>query len=418
MDEENVNDFTQSAIPTTGAPSLSQSIMPGLYSGIEKITQGQSNLAKREADKKKSVSGISENFEPEIVWDLEQEELDLYAKDWSDKLTTQAMQKDVDVDDLTYGPLANQVRDGKRDLTRLTKKSQENQTGYQKVSNQLQEQRGLKDKAKFDTDAMEDWLNRFKNAKTIEERNKMINNPDDSPYVPAYSEWDLATATKPLFSTDPATGMRYMDEEIWANRIKTYITGQDGEGYYNKHKQAGESPETFSARMAQKFGEDTQLVPDQNRYKPAPKPRSGSASSTKAQGKTITNPISFEGQTIDPVDVGTDYEYNTIEFKSTGKKDLVNAKGKTISGTPRGVILGKDGKKYIEVILEDKGVAYVPYEQGGNELLVLKETGAKDDAALNAMFKGNAKGKSSTSKSTTTTKKTAAEAMREAQGKN
>jgi hypothetical protein len=284
MEEENVNDFTKVAIPEY-AGSLSAAILPGFFAGVEKIGQGQANLAARESDKKRTVSGMSEDFEPEIVWDMDQEELNLAAKTFSDDLTTQAMAPDVDVDDLTYGPLAAKVRDGKRELTRLTKKAQENQAGYEKVYQELQQQQALKDKSKYDTAVMDDWLKRFKNAKTIEERNKMLNNPDDSPYAPAYSEWDLALATKPLYSTDPTSGMRYMDEEVWGNRIYTYITGQDGAGYYEKYKLPGESPETFADRMAQKFGEDTQLVPDIYRYKPPAKPKSGSGSgSSKSYG--------------------------------------------------------------------------------------------------------------------------------------
>jgi len=419
MEEENVNDFTQSPIPQ-GAVSLSEGILPGLFSGMSQIAQGQANLRALEEKKKREISTIASEFDPEDVWEVDQEELMRLAGDKAEEFTKAAGVPGVDLDDLQYGALAEVVRTGKKELTRATKKAEENQQGYKKILEEYNLQVGKGNNAAFDTAHMKDWLDRFKAAGSIEERNAMLNNPQDSPYVRNYNELDLAMHTKPGYARDAATGTRYIDEEDWANKILLYVEGQEGKGYYEKFKEDGETEEDFAIRMGERYANDVQFNPSIAYFKPPSTPRrSGGTSTKKVTGKTITNKIAFEGQTIDPVDVGTDYDHNLIEFKTTGKKDLVNAAGKTISGTPRGVILAKDGKKYIEVVLEDGGTSYVPANVAGNESLVLKETGAKDDAALNAMFKGNAKGKSTPSKSTSQApaKKTAAEAMREAQGK-
>lgn len=287
MEEENVNDFTQSPIPE-GPVSISQSVLPGLFSGIEKISQGQANLAQAERKKKEAIAEI--DFEPGVVWDKDQEQITKRAEELTDTWTTKAVNElkgEYNLDDLTYGPFAKEYKAAQREFERLTKRAQENQAGYQKVWEDYKKAQQQGDKSQFDISAMEDWINRFNAATTLEERNQMLNDPNDSPYQRNYTEWDLATTTKPLYNTDPTTGMKYMDEEVWGNRIYTYVTGQDGAGYYEKYKLPGESPEAFADRMAQKFGEDTQLVPDVFRYKPPAKPSgSGSGRGTKNYGFT------------------------------------------------------------------------------------------------------------------------------------
>lgn len=285
MEEENVNDFTQSPIPQ-GAVSLSEGILPGLFSGMSQIAQGQANLRALEEKKKREISTIASEFDPEDVWEVDQEELMRLAEKKSDEFTKAAGAPGVDLDNLQYGALADVVRAGKKELTRATTKAQENQKGYNKVLEDYNLQLGKGNNAAFDTAHMKDWLDRFKAKGSIEERNAMLNNPQDTPYVRNYNELDLATFTKPAYSTDPATGMRYMDEEIWGNRIYTYITGQDGAGYYDKYKQAGESPEAFADRMAQKFGEDTQLVPDIYRYNRPRQTTGGGSKTSKNYGFT------------------------------------------------------------------------------------------------------------------------------------
>lgn len=288
MEEENVNDFTNLAVPQyTG--SLSGAILPGLFAGMEKVGQGQAQkLTEQVQKKKKKDRALSDiDFDPGVVWDKDQEEITKKAEELTTAWTDKAVKGDYDVDELTYGPFAKEYKTAQRDFERLTKRAQENQDGYQKVWEDYKKAQQQGDKAQFDINAMEGWIDRFNNAKTLEERNKMLNDPDDSPYKRNYTEWDLATTTKPLYSTDPTSGMKYMDEEVWGNRIYTYITGQDGAGYYEKYKQPGESPEAFADRMAQKFGEDTQLVPDVFRYKPPAKTSgSGSGRGSKSYGFT------------------------------------------------------------------------------------------------------------------------------------
>lgn len=283
--EENVNDFTQSPIPQ-GAVSLSQGILPGLFSGMEKIAQGQSNLLNREEQKARAVNAIVDEFDPEYVWNIDQQELLDFAKLKADDFTDAVSVPGVDVEELNYGPLAQKVKKGQRELEMLTKKAQENKTGFDRVNEEYKKQLAAGDKAQFDIETMQNWIDRFQNAKSIQERNEMLRDKDDSPFKRNYTEIDLATTTKPLYSIDPANGMKYMDEEIWGNRIYTYIIGQDGAGYYEKFKQQGESPEAFAERMAQKFGEDTQLVPDIYRYNKPSAPKTGGGGSSKSYGFT------------------------------------------------------------------------------------------------------------------------------------
>ena len=235
MEEENVNDFTQSPIQQ-GAVSFSEGILPGLFSGMSQIAQGQANLGALEEKKKREISTIASEFDPEDVWEVDQEELMRLAEEKSKEFTNAAAVPGVDLDDLQYGALADVVRAGKKELTRATKKAQENQEGYNKVLEDYNLQVGKGNNAAFDTAHMKNWLDRFKAAKSIEERNAMLNNPQDSPYVRNYNELDLATFTKPGYTRDPATGTRYIDEGDWANKILLYIKGQEGKGYYDKFK--------------------------------------------------------------------------------------------------------------------------------------------------------------------------------------
>lgn len=291
MEEENVNDFTQSPIQQ-GAVSFSEGILPGLFSGMSQIAQGQANLRALEEKKKREIATIASEFDPEDVWEVDQEELMRLAEKKSDEFTKAAEAPGVDLDNLQYGALADVVRAGKKELTRATTKAQENQKGYNKVLEDYNLQLGKGNNAAFDTAHMKDWLDRFKAKGSIEERNAMLNNPQDSPYVRNYNELDLATFTKPGYSVDPTNGTRYIDEENWANKIFLYIKGQDGKGYYDKFKEDGETEEDFATRMGQRYAEDVQFNPTINYYRP-PRPQraSGSSSSSKANYGFDASPV-------------------------------------------------------------------------------------------------------------------------------
>ena len=436
MEEENVNDFTSLAVPDyTG--SLSAGILPGLFSGMDKIAQGQSNLA--QAERKKNLAIAEIDFDPGVVWDKDQAQITKKAEELTDIWTNKAMQGDYDVDDLTYGPFAREYKKAQREFDILTKRAEENQAGYQKVLDEYKKVSNQGDRAELDVDVMEDWIARFNNATTLEERNKMLNDPNDSPYQRNYSEWDLAIKTKPLYSTDPTNGMKYMDEDVWGNRIYTYITGQDGAGYYEKHKLPGESPETFADRMAQKFGEDTQLVPDVYRYN-RPRQQSGSGrgsrnygfianvdkatgpqySQSKAknilyiktpQGKPPSSKAGVVRQRKDP---------NTGQMIPTTEQITVNSIYYDANNALTVSIIRYD--KYGKQIGSGENVPYLENRTDYNNFAGFDLGKRLDDEiaaeeARQAKSGGGTKPAAKSSGSKSTAKKTAAQAMREAQGK-
>lgn len=283
MEEQDVNNFSQSVIPEFGT-SISAAIMPGIWEGVNKIAQGQANKAELERKKKQELASITEELDPEIVWEVDQGELLKFAKDKGGELTTEAMEKKYNMDELNYGKFAEKVKSTKKELSIKTKKAQENKAAFDKVQEEYKKQTGLGDDADFDLEHMDAWINKFKNAGSIEERNAMLRDTEYTPYKRNYALLDMALAMlpKPKSVTDASGATRvFVDEEAYANRIFEYVSSQDGEGYYEKFKNSGESPEAFAERMANKFINDDRIVSENFRASSPAKSGSGGGSTKK-----------------------------------------------------------------------------------------------------------------------------------------
>jgi hypothetical protein len=295
MEEQDVNNFSQSVIPEF-ATSVSAAVMPGIWEGVNRIVQGQANKAEQERRKNQEIASITEELDPEIVWEVDQEELLKFAEEKSGELTKEAMDKKYNMDELNYGDFAKKVKTTKTDLARKAKKAEENQKGFEKIQDDYEKQKAKGDDADFNLEKMKAWLDAFKNAKSIDERNAMLRDTDNTPYERNYTPLDLAKATmpKPSVESDEKGTRTFIDEEIWGNTILEYINSQDGEGYYEKFKNSGESPEAFSERMANRFVEDNTIVAEQFRSKRPPQ-SGGGGSGTKKVGfvaniEKATNP--------------------------------------------------------------------------------------------------------------------------------
>lgn len=286
MEEQDVNNFSQSVIPEFGT-SISATLMPGIWQGVNKIVQGQANKAELERKKKQELASIAEELDPAVVWELDQGDLLKFAEEKEAELTDEAVENKYNLDELNYGDFAKKVKDTKKELAIKTKKAEENQKGFQKVQDDYEKQKALGDKAQFDLEHMKAWLDKFKSAKSIEERNAMLRDTENTAYERNYALLDMAKATivKPDTTTDASGTTRvFVNEEKYANSIFQYISNQDGEGYYNKHKNSGETKEEFAERMANKFVNDDSIVPEQFRVRP---PRTSGSGGDKDSDKSI-----------------------------------------------------------------------------------------------------------------------------------
>ena len=157
MEEQDVNNFSQSVIPEFGT-SISATLMPGIWEGVNKIVQGQANKAEQERKKNQELASITEDLDPEVVWEVDQEELLKFAQEKSDELTTEAVENKYNVDELNYGDFAKKVKTTKTDLARKAKKAEENQTGFEEVQENYRKQKALGDDADFNLEKMKAWL--------------------------------------------------------------------------------------------------------------------------------------------------------------------------------------------------------------------------------------------------------------------
>jgi hypothetical protein len=142
---------------------------------------------------------------------------------------------------LNYGDFAKKVKSTKKELSSKAKKAEENQKGFEKIQDDYKKQLAQGDDADFNLEKMKAWLDAFKSAKSIDERNAMLRDTENTPYERNYTPLDLAKATmpKPSVESDEKGTRTFIDEEIWGNTILEYINSQDGEGYYEKLKNSG-----------------------------------------------------------------------------------------------------------------------------------------------------------------------------------
>lgn len=364
MEEQDVNNFSQSVIPEFGT-SISETLMPGIWEGVNKIVQGQANKAEQERKKNQEIASITEELDPEIVWEVDQEELLKFAQDKSDELTKEAMDKKYNMDELNYGDFAKKVKTTKTDLARKAKKAEENQKGFEKIQDDYKKQLALGDDADFNLEKMKAWLDAFKNAKSIDERNAMLRDTENTPYERNYALLDMALAMlpKPKTETDEKGVTRtFIEEQAYANRIFEYVSSQDGEGYYEKFKDPGENKEEFADRMANKFVNDDRIVSENYRAK-AEKTQSGSKGGTTAKYGFDVTP-SFDDKTSNIWLDKSTKENNKITFTAKNvnvglpKKDITlfnpkTGKNEVMKYSIVDAYYGSDNEIYLDLHLYD-----------------------------------------------------------------
>lgn len=426
MEEQDVNNFSQSVIPEFGT-SISATLMPGIWEGVNKIVQGQANKAELERKKKQELASIAEELDPAVVWELDQGEILKFAEEKEAELTDEAVKNKYDLDELNYGDFAKKVKNTKKELAIKAKKAEENQKGFDKVQEDYKIQKRRGDRAEFDLEHMEAWIDKFKSAKSIDERNAMIRDTDNSAYERNYALLDMAEAMlpKPDVTRDAnGTTRVFINEQAYANRIFEYISSQDGEGYYDKHKNPNETKEEFADRMANKFVNDDRIVSEQLRESP-PKTQSGSGGRTSAKYGFDVTP-SFDETTSDIWLDKSKKEKNKITFTAKNvnvglpKKDITlynpkTGKNEVMKYSIVDAYYGSDGEIYLDLHLYDTegkavsdskretGVKYEDYDEIFDMYL---GPGKSIRKALEDASKPTGSKPASTTKTQTSTKKT------------
>jgi hypothetical protein len=259
MEEENVNDFSQLPIPTTGTPSFSQNILPGLFGGFQAIGQGMAN--KYEKQEKEEKLEADKVLKRNAAWNQQLYTMPLaYEKDmqqFKDKSTEynnwvlEKKKQGIDLDNLS----TDEVLEKKRmeyELAQMAATTKANKDFIEGVQAKYGEDISS-GALKYNEKKYTDFMNSFENATKMEERAALRNT--GIPLVEDYDFFDLVDETiKQIGEKNKDTGRTetiFRDKEAHKKEIKRYITQDSrGKAMYESLAEPGETEDQFIERVA------------------------------------------------------------------------------------------------------------------------------------------------------------------------
>jgi hypothetical protein len=327
MDEENVNDFTQSAIPTTGAPSFSQSIMPAIYAGQEKTAQGMANMyQRREKEEKEKAEKLKKQ---NAVWNeqlldmpdvFEQDYVEIKKRvdEYNDFIIAKKSAGE-DMDNLSNDDI-KKMKELSNQIRRAAIISKDNEAYWEQLQKDIDDD----ETGKYDKAHAAAW-----NAKyaTLSMEDKMKYRNTDNPRKLNYGLLDFVDETIPPNDkiTDTGRVKTTMKDPVEHKRIilETIRNTPVGMEQYEALKLPNETEDQFADRV---------VAEGQIRYKidkdvqPAPV-RSGNGTEKKEEDKT-PKPNTYSK------DPGADFNQGISSNKVQFDKN------------PGVYVVGKDGTQY------------------------------------------------------------------------
>jgi hypothetical protein len=329
MDEENVNDFTQSAIPTTGAPSLSQSIMSGIYSGQEKMTQGIANMYQRrekeekeKAEKLKKQNAIwnQQLLDMPDVFEQDYQEIKKKVDEYNDFIITKKSAGE-DMDNLSNDDI-KKMKELSNQIRRAAVISKDNQAYWE----QLQKDIDGDETGKYDKEHAATWNANYAKL-SMEDKMKYRNS--ENPRKLNYGLLDFVDETIPPNDkiTDTGRVKTTMKDPVEHKRIilETIRNTPVGMEQYDALKLPNETEEQFADRVVAEGQIRYKVKPD---VQPAPARSGGGGGTEKKEEDKIPKPKTYSK------DLGADYNQGIANNKIQFDK------------TPGVYVVGKDGTQY------------------------------------------------------------------------
>lgn len=304
--EENVNDFTQSPIPEYGVSM--QPVVQGVLSGLKAIGGGISNVAQKEAQRRKDLQMRLETS-PD-VYDLEQTEIDDLVdgpNGLNTVIKTRIADNTFDINKSLDEDL--ELRKQSQQVESLAKISQANQEYYEQKKADY-----LASPEKWVAADFDEWEQKYTDPNlTVSERQKL--RVGQEPLVERENVLDLVQ--KPVFQgfseerDEKGNYIKYVDEENHAASILKYVQTGKGAKLYDQYKEGNETKDEFAKRMANDFNEN--YWPDITKHH-IPRSRQGSSggrTNTTQWGATAAREDRYGG---DP------NNYNAISFTTGNRK--------------------------------------------------------------------------------------------------
>lgn len=313
MEEENVNDFTQSPISTVGTPSFSQNILPGLFGGFQAMGSGIANRYEREAaeDKKKeeklkkqNAAWMDQLYDMPLTYEKDMSQVRSQVDQYNNWILNKKM-SGADLNNLSDADILEKKR-MEFELAKAVAITKDNQVyidNLRKVINEDQRS----GKYQYDGEKAAQFISEFENAASLEERMKLRN--EKNPLAFNFDIDDLVDLTIPGESLKDTgrTETRYRDEAVHGEKIKQFINESDkGMAMYKTLAKAGETEDDFVKRVV---AAGQQKYPKQTKVQPAP---SGSGDDEKKEQDIV-----ISGQSKEP-DAKWDQRYS-VNKVSVGK---------------------------------------------------------------------------------------------------
>jgi hypothetical protein len=254
MEEENVNDFTQSPIPTTGAPSFSQNILPGLFGGFETVGQGMAQKYEREAaeDKKKEeklkkqkAAWVEQLYNVPLGYENDMIQIkgqaDLYNKWIADK-----MNAGEDLDNLSTDDILKK-KQMEFELARSKAVTDDNKTYIENLKQIINKDQSENTFPKYNAEKAAKFIADFEGAQKLEERLKLRS--EGNPLELNLDIDDFIDETIPPNETETST--RIFRDPVYHKQVvleKIHNT-TGGKDYYETLKKPNETEDQFADRV-------------------------------------------------------------------------------------------------------------------------------------------------------------------------
>lgn len=279
MEEENVNDFTQSPIPTTGAPSFSQNILPGLFGGFQTIGEGMAQKYEREAEedkkkeeklKKQNAAWMEQLYNMPLAYEKDMAQIRGQVDTYNNWILTK-MKEGEDMDNLSTDDILKK-KEMEFELAKATAITKDNQTYLDNLRSVIKKDQD-EGTYKYNAEEAAKFIVDYETAPTLEARMKL--RAEKNPLKLNLELDDFVDETIPPNETETTTAI-YRDpvyhKQIVLDKIRNTPGGRE---YYDNLKQANETEEQFADRVVKQ---------GQLRYPRKPKslPRSSQGSTTKS----------------------------------------------------------------------------------------------------------------------------------------
>jgi len=266
MEEENVNDFTQSPIPTTGTPSFSQNILPGLFGGFETVGEGIANKYEREAAedkkreeklKKQNAAWMDQLYDIPLAYEKDQIQITKQADDYNNWIAGK-MYAGEDMDNLSKDDILKK-KQMEFELARSKAITDDNKTYIENLKQIINKDQAEK-QYKYNGKKAAQFIADFESAATLEDRMRLRS--EGNPLGLNLELDDFVDETIPPNETETRTSI-FRDpvyhKQVTLDKILNTPGGRD---YYDTLKNPNETEEQFADRVVKQ---------GQLRYPPKPK---------------------------------------------------------------------------------------------------------------------------------------------------